>query len=122
MMFLRGIAQSMRIGTEIVDDSRFELEPDTPTGKLVQLCELVGADRYVTGPAGLGYLEVDRFRDRDIHLDVIEYSHYPEYAQTTAPFQHGASVLDLIASVGDDATSHLVGRFHCVTDEQDPPS
>jgi hypothetical protein len=109
--FLRMLASQLAIGTEIVDDRDFELEPDTPTGKLVQLCRLVGADRYVTGPAGLNYLEVERFHQVGIALDVIDYGHYPEYPQTTDEFRHGVSVLDLIASVGDEAASHLMGRY-----------
>lgn len=112
--FLRMIARHLEIDTPLVDDREFALEPDSPTGKLVQLCVAVGADRYVTGPAGLNYLEVDRFHERGIALDVIDYGHYPEYVQGTAEFRHGVSVLDLIASVGPEARAHLPGRFRTI--------
>ncbi|MEZ5224995.1 MAG: WbqC family protein [Ilumatobacteraceae bacterium] len=75
--FLRTVARLLGIDTPLADDRDFELEPDSPTGKLVQLCLAVGADRYVTGPAGLDYLEVERFHEREIALDVIDYGHYP---------------------------------------------
>ena len=114
LRFLRCLANQLSIDTVIVDDRDFELEPDTPTGKLVQLCRRVGADRYVTGPAGLSYLEVERFHAAGIALDVIDYRHYPEYSQTTDEFRHGVSVLDLIASVGNEAANHLQGRYHTI--------
>ncbi len=114
LLFLKTIADRLSIDTPIVDDRAFDLEPDSPTGKLVQLCCAVGADRYVTGPAGLDYLEVERFHERDIALDVIDYGHYPEYAQGRADFSHGVSALDLISSVGGNARAHLTGRFRTI--------
>lgn len=112
--FLRVLAGQLGISTPIVDDREYELVEDSPTGRLVQLCELAGADRYVTGPAGLDYLEADRFRDAGIALEVIDYAHYPEYPQASAVFQHGVSVLDLLANVGPTASQHLLGECHTV--------
>lgn len=114
VLFLRNLARQLGIDTPIVDDRDYDLVADTPTGKLVQLCAASGAHRYLTGPAGLNYLDLQRFRERGIAVDVIEYDHYPEYPQTSAEFRHGVSVLDLLASVGPDARRHLVGRFHTV--------
>lgn len=114
VLFLRMLAQQLDIDTQIIDDREFELLPDTPTGKLVQLCQSVGAERYLTGPAGLDYLDVDRFDDRGIALDVIDYSGYPEYEQLSGDFEHGVSVMDLMASVGAEARGHLLGRFTTV--------
>ena len=102
---------SQALADDLAVASAYTLAPDTPTGKLIQLCEAVGADRYVTGPAGLDYLELNRFEERCIALDVIDYSGYPVYPQTSGEFRHGVSVLDLIASVGDEAGSHLLGRY-----------
>ena len=116
VLFLRRLADQLGIATPLVMDSQFELAPDTPTGRLVQLCEAAGADRYLTGPAGLNYLELRRFAERNIAVDVIDYSGYPSYPQTSAPFQHGVSAIDLIASVGEDAKSHLIGRCRTEVD------
>jgi hypothetical protein len=108
--FLGKIADQLKISTELVDDREFDLVPDSPTGKLVQLCELVGASSYLTGPAGLSYLELDLFRAKRIDVDVIDYSHYPEYSQASSDFRHGVSVLDLLANTGLAAPDHLLGR------------
>jgi hypothetical protein len=112
--FLQMLAGQLSVSTPIVDDREFEIAEDTPSGKLVQLCQQVGADRYVTGAAGLDYLEVDRFHAAGIALDVIEYEHYPAYPQRSDEFRHGVSVLDLLASVGDEAGDHLLGRYHTI--------
>jgi hypothetical protein len=113
--FLRQLAAQLGIETPIVDDREYQLAEDTPTGKLVQVCVQVGADRYVTGPAGLNYLELDRFARQGIAVDVIDYGSYPTYPQTSDEFRHGVSVLDLLASVGPDARSHLLGQFRTVS-------
>ena len=112
--FLRVLADQLGISTPIVDDREYDLAEDSPTGRLVQLCELVGADSYVTGAAGLSYLEVGRFREAHIALEVIDYGHYPEYPQASASFQHGVSVLDLLANVGPSASEHLTGKYRVV--------
>ena len=107
---LRKIADQLDISTPITDDSEYELVHDSPTGKLVQLCELVGASRYLTGPAGLNYLELDQFRAKGIGVDVIDYGHYPTYPQLSKEFVHGVSVLDLLANTGTAAVDHLLRR------------
>ncbi len=114
VQFLTMLAGQLSIDTPILDDREFEIRPDTPTGKLLQLCQQVGADRYVTGAAGLNYLEVERFHTEGIAIDVIEYDHYPIYSQVSDQFRHDVSVLDLLASVGTEAAGHLLGRFHTV--------
>jgi hypothetical protein len=107
---LRRIADQLHISTPINDDSEYELVQDSPTGKLVQLCALAGASRYLTGPAGLNYLELDQFRAKGIGVDVIDYGHYPTYPQVSEEFRHGVSVLDLLANTGLAASDHLLRR------------
>ena len=107
---LRKIADQLHISTPITDDSDYALTQDSPTGKLVQLCELVGASGYLTGPAGLNYLELDQFRSKGIGVDVIDYGHYPTYPQVSEEFRHGVSVLDLLANTGPEAPDHLLRR------------
>lgn len=106
---LRKIADQLNISTQLVDDREFDLTPDSPSGKLVQLCELAGASRYLTGPAGLNYLDLDLFRAKGIGVDVIDYGHYPTYAQASDEFRHGVSALDLLANTGPAAPDHLLG-------------
>jgi hypothetical protein len=85
-----------------------------PTERLADICTYLGASRYLTGPAGLNYLELERFVRRGIAVDVIEYDHYSEYPQLGgSPFMHGVSVVDLIAHTNTAfARRELRGRTH----------
>jgi WbqC-like protein family len=108
-LFIRGVALQLGLTTRIVDDRAFDLSPGPPTARLVQLCQLAGADTYVTGPSGLNYLELHLFASAGIGVDVIDYSAYPSYQQRGDGFDHGVSVLDLLANVGPSARDHLLG-------------
>jgi WbqC-like protein family len=117
LLFLRGIANQLGIDTRIRDDREFSLRPDTPTGKLIQLCQQTGAERYVTGPAALAYLDSNRFCEAGISVEIIRYDAYPEYEQTNAAFEHGVSVLDLLASEGDRSAGHLIGTLRTLVSD-----
>lgn len=77
------------------------------TGRLLELCERTGATRYLTGPAARGYLEVQRFAERGIAVEWMDYSGYPEYPQLHPPFEHAVSVIDLIFNTGPEAPRYM---------------
>jgi hypothetical protein len=113
-LFLRGLARQLGIATPIVEDRDYPRLTGDPTARLVQLCRLTGADRYLTGPAGLDYLDRAQFADAGVGLEVIDYAGYPVYPQRGPTFEHGVSVLDLLANVGPEAGSHLRRDVHPV--------
>ena len=117
VIFLRGIAVQLGIDTLLRDDREFVFTDDTPTGKLVQLCQQTGADRYLTGPSALSYLEINRFHEANIEVEVIDYGSYPTYLQSGGHFHHGVSVLDLLAALGPAARTHLIGTTFCPTSQ-----
>ena len=110
MLFLIGLAQQLKIGTPIVLDTSLALSEGSPTERLVSLCREAGATSYVTGPAGLNYIDRTCFEAAEIELKVIDYSRYEEYPQAGKQFTHGVSVLDLLANIGPDAGNHLLGE------------
>jgi hypothetical protein len=118
VLFLSGLAKQLNIDTLVRDDSEFDLPRGSPTERLVALCTAAGATSYVTGPAGLGYLELRCFDEAGIGLEVIDYSLYAPYPQGGKDFTHGVSVLDLLANVGPEAASHLGGVSQDVTSTQ----
>ena len=111
ILFLRGIARQLLISTPIVNSSEFDVFLDDSSGsateRLVDLCRAAKTTSYISGPAGLNYLELDRFRESGISVALINYNQYPTYPQLTAPFLHEVSALDLLANVGDEASTHL---------------
>lgn len=70
---LRSIASKLAPSTDII---RLQDLPPTldPSERLAQICERYGADSYVTGPAGLDYLESYPFEERSISIATMDYS------------------------------------------------
>ena len=107
MRFIRGLMGQSGIQTRLVDDREFQLRDDDPTGRVVQICATLGATSYLTGPAGLNYLDALRFKQAGVALEVIDYGRYDTYPQTSAPFEHGVSILDTLASLGPETRAAL---------------
>ena len=77
------------------------------TERLIQLCKQVGATAYLSGPAAKAYMDEALFRQEGIDVSYMDYSGYPEYAQTYPPFDHYVSIIDLIFNTGPDATKYM---------------
>jgi hypothetical protein len=119
---LRCLARCLGLSVEFIQDTDVPRESANPTQRIVDICTFFGATSYLTGPAGLSYLELERFMRRGIAVDVIEYDHYSEYPQRGfAPFMHGVSVVDLIANTSISvARRELRGRTHRVIRHKAP--
>lgn len=108
-LFLRSLATTLGITTEIVRDREVGLSEGTSSERLAELSLKVGATSYLTGPAGLDYLEQSAFENVGVSLEVIDYSPYVHYPQSFPGFEAGVTVLDLLANVGNSSLEHLVG-------------
>lgn len=108
VMFLETLARQFGITTEIKHDSEFEYGGSNATERLVNLCVAAGATSYVTGPAGMNYIEADYFAKANIELELIDYANYVLYDQGRVEFLPGVTALDLLANVGPDANKHLL--------------
>jgi hypothetical protein len=110
VLFLRGICKQIGIHSKILLDSDISYSGLTPSEKLISICKSLRADTYITGPAGLNYLDKDSFADKEIRIDVMDYGCYEAYRQGHGAFTSNVSILDLLANVGVQAKSHLLGR------------
>ena len=61
----------------------------------------------MSGPAAKDYIRENLFAEEGIALEWMDYSGYPEYAQTLQQFEHGVSVLDLIFHKGPEAKNYM---------------
>ena len=70
--------------------------------RLVGILNQVGASTYISGPSAKAYLSgfETLFAKYNIALKFKDYSGYPDYQQLRTPFEHGVSIIDLIANVG----------------------
>ncbi len=101
-LFLQEICSILDIGTP------FGWSPDYPgtgtkTARLIEICEAVGADSYLSGPSAAAYIEPELFAAHGIKLDYMDYSGYPPYPQLHGEFDPYVSILDLLFHQGADA-------------------
>jgi hypothetical protein len=108
LLFLRALCGDLEITTRIIDDATLEFSGDSPTAKLVAICENREADRYLTGPSALNYLDVDLFIEKGIKIEIIDYSRYQKHRQLFGNFESNLSVLDLLANEGLNAKNYLL--------------
>jgi hypothetical protein len=82
-----------------------------PTDRLIALCRTVGADTYLAGRDGAGYMDAGRFAAVGIQVLYQEYKH-PDYAQLHGEFAPNLSGLDLLLTHGDEALAILRAGDH----------
>ena len=107
-IFLRGIADLLKIHTKITRDETYH-----PEGKgddrVLDICLKAGATNYLSGPSARAYLDVEKFERAGIVVEWMTYSDYPEYRQLWGSFEHRVSILDLLFNVG--ASPHNCARM-----------
>lgn len=77
-----------------------------PTGRLVALCRAAGADTYLAGAHGAGYMDLAQFAAAGIEVLAQHYEH-PVYPQIHGEFVPQLSALDLLLTVGDQSLAIL---------------
>ncbi|MDX2367858.1 MAG: WbqC family protein [Colwellia sp.] len=106
LLFIKWINVQLGITTTIHQATDFVLEEDR-IDRLVSICEQLNVSTYLSGPAAKDYLDEQRFTDKSITIEWMDYSGYPEYLQFGPEFQHGVSVLDLLFHTGSNAANFL---------------
>ncbi|MCL1945944.1 MAG: WbqC family protein [Chitinivibrionia bacterium] len=96
------------IKTKFKDSRKFNLHSKKEE-RLLELLQKANADYYLSGPAAKDYIDERHFADKNIKLEYMDYSGYPEYPQLFGQFEHGVSILDLIFSVGKDSPYYVYG-------------
>jgi len=106
--FIIAINKILGIDTKIRWSSEFDLV-EGQTEKLLGICKDCKADVYLSGPAAKGYFDEELAKKKDIEVEWMDYSGYPEYTQLNEPFEHGVSILDLIFNEGHNAFQFMKG-------------
>jgi len=79
---------------------------EEPTDRLIDLCRATGGTAYLAGQGGPDYMDLDRFRQAGIPVEVQAYQH-PTYPQRYAPFVSHLSVVDLLFNCGPQSLEIL---------------
>ena len=103
-----GIATPTRLASELAVSATADA-----TGRLVSLCQAVGADTYLAGRDGVTYLDLAQFDAAGIAVRVQAYESLP-YPQCHGPFLANLSGLDLLLNTGASGVTVLRRGDHWI--------
>jgi hypothetical protein len=106
VVFIRAIVQRLGIPTPIRLSSEFKIVPGK-NERLLSICEQVGADAYLSGPAAQDYIDEMLWDSHGIKVAYKSYEGYPEYPQLHGSFEHAVSILDLFVHVGPESSQYF---------------
>lgn len=95
---IKFLSNAFDIKTKVVFSSELDLN-FTSTEKIIELVKAVGGDTYLSGPAGINYLDKEMLKTQEIDLVFQGYEH-PVYKQQYDGFVPYMSSLDLLLNEG----------------------
>ncbi len=102
---IRWLLKAFGISTPIQLASEMCLRQE-PTDRLIDICRAVGATHYLAGAGAHAYMDVPRFQESGVMLEVQEFKH-PVYRQCYEPFLPGMAALDVLLTCGGEALQIL---------------
>lgn len=97
------ILDSFDISTKVVRASELGVQ-GIKEDLLIDICRKTGASRYLSGPDGKNYLNLDVWATNSIQVDFHNYQH-PVYKQAYDGFVSNMSVIDLMFNYGRQGLS-----------------
>ena len=79
------------------------------TERLINICLMLNASKYLTGDAAKEYINKDDFIKNNINLEFHSYNH-PNYTQLYGEFIPYLSIIDLIFNHGNESLKILTGQ------------
>lgn len=79
---------------------------DEPTQRLIDLCLALGAESYLSGPQGRGYMDLGKFEEAGVRVIFQDFRH-PVYPQLYGEFIPGLSAVDLLFNCGPESLAIL---------------
>jgi hypothetical protein len=98
VFLLRVIMSELNIKTPLFMDRSFGTLPNDANARIISLCKELEADTYITGPAGLNYIQLRAFQLQGISVKIFSYPSYGPYDQISGDFSSRVSVLDFLAN------------------------
>ncbi|MCK9376420.1 MAG: WbqC family protein [Syntrophobacterales bacterium] len=76
---------------------------------ILNICEHLKADNYLSGPDGRNYLHLDLWNEKHIKVQFHDYLH-PQYPQPDGEFLSHLSVIDLLFNCGPESLNILISK------------
>ncbi len=105
------LLKALKIKTPLNYESEIRTS-SSGTERLIEICQKLKADTYLSGAGGKEYLEEDKFFKAGIRLEYQNFS-YPKYNQVyttkNMPFLPNISAIDLLFNYGEKSINILRG-------------
>ena len=95
--------------TEIVESSVISAK-SKKSGRILELCQRVGATKYLSGPFGKGYLDLASFENAGVEVIFHDFKH-PVYSQNKKEFVPNLSAIDLLFRAGLKTRDVILGEY-----------
>ncbi|MBI4845541.1 MAG: WbqC family protein [Candidatus Omnitrophica bacterium] len=99
---IKYVLEELEIATPLYFESQIHTEHKS-TRRIIEICQKLNADSYLSGAGGKNYLEEEEFEKAGIKLVYQNYEH-PEYSQQFLtqkhPFEPYMSIVDLLFNEG----------------------
>jgi len=97
-------------GVRFLRSSELGIPGENPTQRLIDICEHLGATRYIIGTRAREYMEEDRWRKSSVILEWFEPA-YPPYPQRWGgEFLEYCAIVDLLFNCGPEAGEYIWGE------------
>lgn len=108
---LSTVMRWLEIDIPVVRESELKITGEG-TQRLLNACRAMGADTYVSGAGGKGYMDERLFADASIRLEYQQYQpvQYPQ--RFVKEFVPNLSILDMLFNVGPETRKMLGGVQH----------
>jgi hypothetical protein len=106
---VKRLVEILGINTPIYIASDLVEFPKDPDERLIAITKHFGADTYLAGAGGRGYMDLDKYEKSGIKVIFQDFIH-PVYNQLFGEFEPFMSVVDLIFNHGDESLEIIRGN------------
>jgi len=101
---IQTLGQMLGCSSPLILASDLPIKQDDPTLRLIEICNHLEGDAYLSGAEGRNYLQAALFHDAglSLHFQDVQPPTYPQLHGNFIPY---LSVLDVLFNIGDDAPS-----------------
>ena len=95
------LAEQLGIKTPIIKSSDYDFK-EKKNDLLIEMCKILKADAYLSGPGAKSYVDEEKFRTNGLKHIFSDFQH-PVYPQKFKPFIPNLSAIDLLFNCGPES-------------------
>lgn len=104
---LNMVINLLGIKIDVIKESELNIK-EKSTERLISICKDVGADTYVSGIGGKGYMDEKLFSKNNINLEYQNYTSIKYCQHLSYDFIPDLSIIDLLSNVGNNSLKAIL--------------